>query len=104
MDGLRLKGTRNGLTLLEAEKRIDELEAAAVKAALLLAQTARHQTVVDAQTLTMLTCTDLLVDALFKEGIKHSEDVEEHLGHAMIAAEDLRKTVAKRGANRSSID
>jgi len=92
--------TRHGLTLLEAEMRIDDLEAAAVQAALLLAQTAKHQAAVDTRTETMLKCVELLVDELFKEGMKHSEFVEESLGHAMIAAADLRKVVEKRNGRK----
>lgn len=85
--------TRSGLTLLEAEMRIDDLEAAAVKAALLLAQTAKRQLVIDERTEVMLKCSEQLVDELFKGGMKHSEHVEESLGHAMIATIELRKAV-----------
>lgn len=91
-----------GWTLLEAERRIDELETAAVKAARLLAETARHHAVVDTKTEAMLLCVELLVEELFKEGIKHSEVVEENLGHAMIAAAEaeLRKVVGRKGGQK----
>ncbi len=85
--------TKTGLTLQQAELRIEELEAAAAMAADLAARTKNHQALINARIETILTCVDLLVDQLEMDGGKHSEYVTKSLELANTAATQLRNAV-----------
>jgi hypothetical protein len=84
-----------GLTLPEAEARIHALEAVAVKAALVLAETVKaHQA--DRQLATkLISCVELLFDELRLERLRHSEFVEESLGRVATAVKELKQGIRK---------
>ena len=64
--------TSTGLTLLEAEHRIDALEIAAAKAVVLIAEALKHEVAVEKHGQVLLSCVDLLFDELEVEGLEHN--------------------------------
>lgn len=86
----------NKLKLLEAELRIDALEAAAVKTALLAAQAITERHVVAMLTGKLIACVDQFVDELDTEGLKHSKHVETSLLRLTNAANEIRGILKKR--------
>jgi len=89
--------TKTGLTLLEAEARIDSLEAAAAKAVLLLTEVLKHEKAVDGRAKSLLSCVDLLFDELRLEDMKHSEYVANSLQRTGHAVGELRKALREQG-------
>ena len=87
--------TKAGLTLLEAERRIDSLETAAAKAMLVLAEILKHETLLHEHGDALVSCVELLFDEFKLEGLKHNEFVANSLGRTKHAVVELRKTLAK---------
>jgi hypothetical protein len=85
--------TKTGLTLFEAEQRIDSLEIAAAKAVVLLAETLKNEQIVDKHGSALIACVELLFDELKLEGMKHSQFVEESLSRTATAEKELRQTL-----------
>lgn len=85
--------TRAGLTLLEAEQRIDSLEAAAAKALLVLAEAVKHRNDVDKQGERLLACVELLFNELTLEGAPHSQFVQGSLDRTATAVRELRRSL-----------
>jgi hypothetical protein len=85
--------TKAGLTLLEAELRIDALESAAAKAIHVLAEVLKHEKVVDEHGEALLACVDLLFDELKLEGVIHSEYVANSLGRTRQAVAQMRQSL-----------
>jgi hypothetical protein len=90
--------TKTGLTLSEAEQRIDSLEIAAAKAVVLLAETLKHEQIVDKHGSALVACVELLFSELKLEGLKHSQFVEESLNRTATAEKELRQTLFERQA------
>jgi len=88
--------TKSGLTLIEAELRIESLETAAAKAILVLAKVLKHERIVREHGDALISCVDLLFDELKLEGMKHCEYVNGSLERTRRAVETLRRTHAKR--------
>lgn len=88
--------TKTGLTLLEAEQRIDALEVAATKALLLAAEALKVQKDVDKHRETLLACVELLFTELQIEGMKHNQFVELSLGRTATALAGLRGSLKQR--------
>jgi hypothetical protein len=87
---------KTGLTLLEADQRIEALEIAAAKTALALAEALRHQQVVDKVQHTLVACVELLFTELKVEGTRHSQFVEDSLGRTAKALDELRAVSKKK--------
>jgi hypothetical protein len=93
MDTQGVDRTRNGLTLLEAERRIEALEAAAAKALLVLAEAVKHKNDIDKQGEHLLACVELLFTELTLEGVPHSQFVEGSLARTASAVSELRRSL-----------
>ncbi len=102
MDTTDTPRTRTGLTLLEAEQRIDSLELAAAKALVILAETLRREQIVDKHGSALIACADLLFDELKIEGMKHSHFVEESLGRTAVAVKELRQSLLEQRGRDSN--
>ncbi len=85
--------TTTGLTLHEAELRIDALEAAAAKAVLLLAETIKQEALIQKHGKALIACVDLLFDELKVEGLKHSEFVGSSLERTAASVKELRQSL-----------
>lgn len=99
-DGMR---TSTGLTIQDAEARIDGLESAVVKAIIFLSDAKRLITV-DRLGGPLLRSVELLLDSLFAEGVAHSEAVGEQVGLAIRSAAELRKALEKQQAEGDVAD
>lgn len=93
MDTSDAARTRTGLTLLEAEQRIDALEIAAAKAVMLIAEALKHEVDIEKRGQTLLACVDLLFDELKLEGMKHNEYVEGSLSRTKSAVIELKHSL-----------
>ncbi len=85
--------TNAGLTLFEAEQRIDALELAAAKVVVQIADTLKSHGVIDAKGKALLDCVYLLFDELRVEGLKHNEFVENSLARTYKAVDDFRRAI-----------
>jgi hypothetical protein len=94
--------TKAGLTLREAELRIEALESAAAKAIRVLTEMLMHEDLVDKHGEALLACVDVLFVELKLEGVIHSEYVVNSLERTRRAVDQMRLTLSEqRRANRS---
>jgi len=87
--------TTTGLTLQEAEQRIESLEAAAARAVLIMAEALRNRQELQKHGDRLIECVDLLFTELQVEGVKHSEFVQNSLARTASAVAALRAVHAK---------
>lgn len=87
--------TTTGLTLQEAEARIDALEAAAAKAVLIMAEALRNRQELHRHGDRLIECVDLLFTELQVEGVKHGEFVANSLARTASAVAALRASHAR---------
>jgi len=95
--------TKAGLTLREAELRIEALESAAVKALLGLTEILKHKDLVEKHGEALLACVDVLFVELKLEGVVHSEYVANSLERTRRAVDQMRLTFdeQKRATSRA---
>ena len=85
--------TTAGLTLLQAEQRIDALELAAAKVVVQIADTLKHQKLERKGSEALLACVELLFDELRVEGLKHNQFVDSSLARTAVAVKELRASI-----------
>jgi hypothetical protein len=88
-------------TLLQAEARIDALEAAAAKATRMLAEMVKHEAVVDRDGAALAACVDLLFDELRLEGAVHGEFVRNSMERTKRAVAQLRQSLKEQQRMRT---
>ncbi len=94
--------TNAGLTLLEAEQRIDALELAAAKVVVQIADQLKDEVIIEKHGKALLDCVYVLFEELRVEGLKHSEFVESSLAHTASAVDTLQRSIRETQLRRTS--